>query len=147
MLPCGSMRGRKGTSEMGHQETLPTTDGSVTCSVSCMSLSPPVCWWVPLRIHKFVMRVLFLEVKHLHDNRSTNRVGCLPAQQFCPRVFFLASKQLIIRRESNNSAGAQQHLALNTSSIHQKGQSACNKQKYFLTQIQAFYKLQASFQL
>ena len=89
MLPCGSMRRRKGTSEMGHQETLPTTDGSVTCSVSCMSLFPPVCWWVPLQIHKFVMRVLFLEVKHLHDNRSTGKyqliewAACLPSS-FAP---------------------------------------------------------------
>lgn len=60
MLPCGSMRGKKGTSEGRHQEALPTTDGPVTHSMSCMSLSPPACWQVPLQIHEFVMCVLFL---------------------------------------------------------------------------------------
>lgn len=151
MLLCGSMRGRKGSSDTGHQGPPPTTDGSVALLVSCVSFSPPVRWRVPLRIPEFVMHVLSLRVKHLHDNKNTGkyqlveRAACL--RQFCPRVFFLASKQLIIRRERNDAEAVQQHLALNTSSLHQMEKSACNKQKYFLTQVQAFYKLRASFQL
>lgn len=151
MLPCGSMRGRKGSSVTGHQGTPPTADGSVTCPVSRVSFFPPVYWQVPLRIPEFVMHVLSLEVKPSHDNMGTGKyqsvewAACL--WQLCPRVFFLASKQLIIRRESNDAAAVQQHLPLNTSTVHQMGKSSCNKQKYFLTQIQASYKLQASFQL
>lgn len=143
------MRGRKGTSDKGHQGIPPAADGSVTCPVSCTSLFPPVFWWALLRIHEFVMHALFLQVKHLGDNRSMGKyqlleqAACLPGS-FAP-VFFLASEQLVIRRESNNSAAVQWLLALNTSSIHQMGKSACNKQKYFLTQILAFYKLWVSF--
>lgn len=89
MLPCGSMRGRKGPSDMGHQGTLPTADGSVVCPVSYMSFSPPVCWRVPLQVQEFVMCVLFLQVKHLYDNRSTGKyqliewASCLPSS-FAP---------------------------------------------------------------
>lgn len=131
MLPCGSMRGTKETSEMGHHVPL----------LSCVLTGAP---WVC----EFVMCVLFLQIKHFHDKRSTGKyqlmecAACLPSS-FAPE--FSSPKQFIIRKESNDSASVQQHLALHTSSIHQTGKSACNKQKYFLTQIQAFYELQASF--
>lgn len=83
------MRGRKGTSDKGHQGIPPAADGSVTCPVSCTSLFPPVFWWALLRIHEFVMRALFLQIKHLGGNRSMGKyqlveqAACLPGS-FAP---------------------------------------------------------------
>lgn len=147
MLPCGSNRGRKGQVKWDARDSNPQLmDKPHTLCLTCPSpvLSAGRC---PFG-YMCLWCVLFLRVKHLHDDRSTGtyqvieRAAALPCC-FVPEFSSWPPSSSV----SEGRATVQQNLALYTSSIHQMRKSACNKKKYFLTQIQAFYKPQASFQL
>lgn len=147
MLPCGSNRGRKGQVKWDARDSNPQLmDKPHTLCLTCPSpvLSAGRC---PFG-YMCLWCVLFLRVKLLHDDRSTGtyqvieRAAALPCC-FVPEFSSWPPSSSV----SEGRATVQQNLALYTSSIHQMRKSACNKKKYFLTQIQAFYKPQASFQL